>query len=295
MDFELWLQQRRQRAEQALTQTLTHAAAEPKLADAMRYAVLGGGKRLRPLLAYAAAEAVGKVTAATDAVACAVESIHAYSLVHDDLPAMDDDVLRRGQPTCHVKFGEAAAILAGDALQTLAFEILATAPLPDCSDQVRLQMLRELAIASGRDGMVAGQALDMAATGEQPGEARLGRMHRLKTGALIVASVVLGALSTGIASAGQLTALRHFAEAAGLAFQIRDDILDVEASTATTGKEQGKDQRQHKATYVSILGLAAAKARLAQVADAALAALAELGPAAEPLRLLARHLVERSA
>src|SRR5262245_52726503 len=195
---------------------------------AMQYSVLIGGKRLRPLLAYAAAEAVGGSAECAEIPACAVELIHAYSLVHDDLSAMDDDVLRRGQPTCHVKFDEATAILAGDALQTLAFEILTTAALPDCTDQVRLQMLRELATASGRDGMVAGQAIDMAAIGAQLPESRLGRMHILKTGALISASVVLGALSTGAATPSQLAALKRFAVAAGLAFQIRDDILDVE-------------------------------------------------------------------
>ena len=295
MDFDLWLKRRQQQAEQALAALLQHAAGEARLADAMRYGVLGGGKRLRPLLVYAAAEAVGPVTAAADAAACAVECIHAYSLIHDDLPAMDDDVLRRGQPTCHVKFDEATAILAGDALQAFAFEILATAELPNCNDRYRLQMVRELAVASGREGMVAGQAIDMTSAGLQLPEARLARMHLLKTGALIKASVALGALSTGMATTLQLDALRRFAMAAGLAFQIRDDILDVEAPSAQSGKEQGKDARENKATYVSVLGLDGAKARLAQVAAEADTALQELGPAAASLRELSRYLVERSA
>ncbi len=293
--FEVWLASRQHQVHQALQQILSNPAGEPRLEAAMQYAVLSGGKRLRPLLAYAAAEAVGGVADSADLAACAVECMHAYSLIHDDLPAMDDDVLRRGLPTCHVKFDEATAILAGDALQTLAFEILATANLPAVDERVRLNMLQELARASGRHGMVAGQAMDMAATGSQLTESSLSRMHQLKTGALITASVMLGALSTGLASATQLAALRHFAEAAGLSFQIKDDILDVEASTAVTGKEQGKDARQHKATYTSMLGVQGAKMRLAQVEAEAQAALQDFGAGAERLRQLAHYLAGRPA
>lgn len=295
MDFQDWLSQSQQRAKQVLARVMQEVAAEKRLADAMRYAVLAGGKRLRPVLAYAAAATISKPSAATDIAACAVECIHAYSLIHDDLPAMDDDVLRRGQPTCHVKFDEATAILAGDALQTLAFELLITAELPMCSDTVRLRMLQELARASGGFGMVGGQAIDMAVTGTDPGEATLSRMHSLKTGALIRASILLGALSTGRATGEQLLALRHFAGAAGLAFQIQDDILDVEAPSNQSGKEQGKDQRQHKATYVSMLGLDGAKSRLREVNEQAQAALQGFDAKADPLRQLARHLAERTA
>jgi geranylgeranyl diphosphate synthase, type II len=289
--FEQWLQQQQQRTQQQLQALLDNTAAPARLIAAMQYAVLGGGKRLRPLLAYAAAQAVGGDSRSADIPACAVEFIHAYSLIHDDLPSMDDDILRRGQPTCHIKFDEATAILAGDALQALAFELLASTPA--FSDALRVQMLRELATASGWQGMVGGQALDIAATGLPLAESGLSYMHSLKTGALITASVVLGALSTGRASVHQLDSLRLFAQQAGLAFQIQDDILDVEASTAVSGKEQGKDARQHKATYPSVLGLAEAKQRLNAVAARADAALNAFGPQADRLRQLAQYLVQR--
>lgn len=293
-DLRPWLHARRQRAEQALQQLLARRGVPTRLADAMRYAVLGGGKRLRPLLAYAAAEAVGGAADANaDIAACAVECIHAYSLIHDDLPAMDDDDLRRGQPTCHVQFDEATAILAGDALQALAFEALAAAA--DVPAQIRLLMVRELAQASGWQGMVAGQALDIEATGSLPVESSLSHMHGLKTGALIRASVLLGALATGLATFDQLDALRRFATLAGLAFQIRDDILDVEAPTAATGKQQGKDARLNKATYVSVLGLDGARQRLTQVAAEADIALAGFDARALRLRQLCRYLVDRQS
>jgi geranylgeranyl diphosphate synthase type II len=291
--FKQWLQQRQQQVQLQLQAVLADSAAPPRLAAAMQYAVLGGGKRLRPLLAYAAAQAVGGDTRAADIPACAVELIHAYSLIHDDLPAMDDDVLRRGKPTCHIEFDEATAILAGDALQALAFELLSSTAA--FADGLRVKMLRELAVASGWQGMVGGQALDIAATGAPLAEGALSRMHSLKTGALITAAVVLGALSTSLATAEQVESLRLFARHAGLAFQIQDDILDVEASTAATGKEQGKDARQHKATYTSVLGLEGAKQRLALVADQADTALQGFGPEADTLRQLARYLVQRQA
>lgn len=292
-DLRPWLLARRQQAEQALQQLLAQQQVPARLAAAMRYAVLGGGKRLRPLLAYAAAEAAGGSGTDADLAACAVECIHAYSLIHDDLPAMDDDALRRGQPTCHIQFDEATAILAGDALQALAFEVLATAGT--VSDGVRLQMVRELAQASGWQGMVAGQALDIEATGSLPAESSLSHMHGLKTGALISASVVLGALATDAANPAQIAALRQFAGLAGLAFQIRDDILDVEAPTAATGKQQGKDARLNKATYVSVLGMDGARQRLAQTAAEAEAALMAFDVRATRLRQLCRYLVERQA
>jgi len=299
-DLRPWLLTRQQQAEQALQGLLARQDVPARLADAMRYAVLGGGKRLRPLLAYAAAEAVtdkeaeaGSTNASADAAACAVECIHAYSLIHDDLPAMDDDALRRGKPTCHIQFDEATAILAGDALQALAFEVLATAG--SATEGARLQMVSELAQASGWQGMVAGQALDIEATGSSPAESSLSQMHSLKTGALIRASVVLGALATGVASKDQIAALRRFAALAGLAFQIRDDILDVEAPTSISGKQQGKDARLNKATYVSVLGLEGARQRLAQVATEADAALALFDQRAMRLRQLCCYLVERQS
>jgi geranylgeranyl pyrophosphate synthase len=261
----------------------------------MAYAVLGGGKRLRPMLAYAAAEAAGADYTAADIAACAVELIHAYSLIHDDLPAMDDDVLRRGKPTCHVAFGEAAAILAGDALQALAFELIAASPHLATGNGTRLRMLGELARASGAQGMVGGQAIDIAATGMRLNESELGHMHALKTGALISASVVLGALSSNVVTEDKLSALREFARLTGLAFQIRDDILDVEATSAVSGKQQGKDALHNKPTYTSILGLAGASARLQQTAERAEQALAHFGPEAESLRALGRLMIRRQS
>lgn len=291
--FQQWLLIHQQRVQQVLQHQLARGSVPERLRAAMQYSVLNGGKRLRPLLAYAAAEAVGGNAEAADIPACAVELIHAYSLIHDDLPAMDDDVLRRGQPTCHVKFDEATAILAGDALQALAFELIACSPQLGCGNNTRLQMLKELTQASGWQGMVAGQALDIAATGTLLEEQQLSRMHRLKTGALITASVVLGALSTNIATQDQIAQLRHFAQLAGLAFQIQDDILDVEASSADTGKQQGKDARLHKPTYTSILGMETAKRRLVQVAAEADAALRNFSQSATMLRELGHHLVQR--
>lgn len=289
------LRERQARIEAVLRQCLRRAAAASDLNAAMAYAVLGGGKRLRPQLAYAAAEAAGADYAAADIPACAVELIHAYSLIHDDLPAMDDDVLRRGRPTCHVVFGEALAILAGDALQALAFELLATSPRLATGNGTRLRMLAELARASGAQGMVGGQAIDVAATGTTLDEAQLGHMHGMKTGALITASVVLGALSSNRAGTQQLAHLREFARLTGLAFQIRDDILDVEADSATSGKQQGKDAQRNKPTYTSILGLTGARARLQQAAAAAERELAGFGPEADNLRTLGRYLLQRKS
>lgn len=260
---------------------------------AMRYSVVNGGKRVRPLLAYAACEALGGEAERADGAACAVELIHAYSLVHDDLPAMDDDALRRGQPTTHIAFDEACAILAGDGLQALAFEVIGNAQLNPQDAQTRLDMLLALTRASGSAGMVGGQAIDLESVGRTIDQAALETMHRHKTGALIEASVQLGALASGRADAASLEALRRYAQAIGLAFQVQDDILDVESDTATLGKTQGKDQAHDKPTYPALLGLDAAKAYALTLRDQALAALEPFGDSAEPLRALARYIVER--
>src|SRR5690348_8107780 len=259
----------------------------------MRYAVLGGGKRLRPVLVYATGHALGVPLDVLDASAAAVEIIHAYSLVHDDLPAMDDDALRRGRPTCHVVFGEAMAILAGDALQALAFELLAADRVQDPGAHV--EMLRTLAAACGSHGMAGGQALDLAAVGTLLTPDELDRMHEHKTGALIRASVRLGALTAGNTDAATLAALDEYGHAIGLAFQIRDDILDVEGDSATLGKTAGKDAADSKPTYPAILGMDASRARLAKLTDDAIAALAPLGGRARELVQLARYVAERES
>ena len=314
----------RERADRALAAALDDLhGTEPRLLAAMRHAVLLGGKRMRPLLAYAAGHACGADDAALDAPAAAVELVHAYSLVHDDLPAMDDDALRRGQPTVHVAFDEATAILAGDALQAQAFSTLARAPLPDAR---RVAMLAELASASGAGGMCGGQAFDLAATGGKKGgqshfsaeqlRARdpsvrkndsaplffrkndsdplffLERLHAMKTGALLRAAVRLGAIA-GDADAATRAALDAYADALGLAFQIRDDLLDVEGDSATLGKTAGKDAAQDKATFPALLGVDASRARLRQLAQAMPDALAACAGDTAPLAALGRRAIER--
>jgi len=264
-----------------------------RLYQAMRYSVVNGGKRVRPLLVYAACEALGGTPERAEGAACAVELIHAYSLVHDDLPAMDDDDLRRGQPTTHKAFDEACAILAGDGLQALAFEVLADARRNPQDAELRLEMSRTLAWAAGPAGMVGGQAIDLEAVGRRIDQKALETMHRHKTGALIEASVRLGALASGRSDEGSLAALAAYARAIGLAFQVQDDILDVESDTATLGKTQGKDQANDKPTYPALLGLDAAKAYALALRDQALAALESFDAGAEPLRALARYIVER--
>lgn len=264
-----------------------------RLYQAMRYSVTNGGKRVRPLLVYAACEALGGNLDQADGAACAVELIHAYSLVHDDLPAMDDDDLRRGKPTTHKAFDEACAILAGDGLQALAFEVLADRRRNPQDGDTRLTMITTLARASGPAGMVGGQAIDLGSVGIRLDQAALETMHRHKTGALIEASVRLGALASGRADDTLLRALQVYARAVGLAFQVQDDILDVESDTATLGKTQGKDQAADKPTYPALLGLDAAKDYALELRDQALHALRPLGEAAEPLRALARYIVER--
>lgn len=265
----------------------------PRLLDAMRYATFNGGKRVRPILAYAAAEALGGRVDAVDDIAAALEMVHSYSLVHDDLPAMDNDSLRRGKPTCHIAFDEATAILAGDALQCLAFEVLAASPAV-LAPAVRLELIRLLASASGTQGMAGGQALDLAAEGQTLTLEQLETIHVHKTGCLIRASVRMGALTVAAATPAQLDALDRYAHAIGLAFQVQDDILDVIGDTATLGKTQGSDQALAKATYPQILGLEAAQALAQSLCDQALAALETLDQRAEPLRALARYIVSRT-
>jgi len=262
------------------------------LGDAMRYAVLDGGKRLRPLLVLAASEAVGGNKAAALRAACATELIHAYSLVHDDLPCMDNDVLRRGKPTVHVKFGEADALLAGDALQALAFELL-TPEGDEIPAATQALLCRLLARAAGSQGMAGGQAIDLASVGIALNEAQLREMHRLKTGALLQGSVEMGA-ACGTVSAAALAALRDYGAAIGLAFQVVDDILDVTADSQTLGKTAGKDAAADKPTYVSLLGLDGARAQARQLLADALAALERSGLThTAALRALAHMVVDR--
>ena len=267
---------------------------ESRLQEAMRYSVIGGGgKRVRPVMVYATGQAMGATPQQLDGVACAVEIIHAYSLIHDDLPAMDNDNLRRGRPTCHIAFDEATAILAGDALQALAFEILAGDEQLNCSAQTRLDMIRMLAEASGSLGMAGGQAIDLAAVGQSLSLAELENMHRLKTGALIRASVLLGALCSPNVDAEKLARLDVYARCVGLAFQIHDDILDVVADTATLGKPQGSDQLQNKPTYPALLGLDGARKLALSQHQQALAALEGFDEQADTLRQLSAYIIER--
>lgn len=265
-----------------------------RLHQAMRYATLEGGKRVRPLLVYATGRVLDVAETHLDGPACALEMIHAYSLVHDDLPAMDDDDLRRGRPTCHKAFDEATAILVGDALQSLAFEILTTDPTMPDNIQVRLAMIQELAQAAGSRGMCGGQAIDIDATGQSMSLPELEKMHLYKTGALIRASVRFAALARPDLEHEVRSELDHYATAIGLAFQIRDDILDVEADTETLGKPQGSDAAANKSTYTSLLGLDGAKEKLAQVHQSALSSLERFGDRAEPLRVIANYIVERA-
>ena len=286
------------RIEQVLDRELASPdPATARLRQAMRYSVLGGGKRLRPILVYLTGEAFGAPLLRLDAPATAVELIHAYSLIHDDLPAMDDDDLRRGRPTCHRAFDQGTAILAGDALQALAFAVLAQPhqqPPGDSSAAERVLMLSTLARAIGIDGMAGGQAIDLQATGQRLGAAAIEHMHRCKTGALIQASVELGAIAAGLAPDPAYPALQVFGAEIGLAFQIQDDILDVTGETSVIGKKKGADAALGKPTYPSVFGLEAASHLAVQHRDRALAALQSLGERALPLQLLAHYVVDRA-
>ena len=282
------------RIEDVLDRWLPPAETHPvRLHEAMRYSVLGGGKRIRPVLAYAAGRALGIDPRQIDGAAAAVELIHVYSLIHDDLPAMDDDDLRRGKPTCHKAFDEAMAILAGDAIQALAFHILAHDPALVDDPARRLEMIDSLATAAGSRGMAGGQAIDLGSVGQELDIAQLEDMHIHKTGALIRASVMLGALSAPHAGPAQLEQLDHYAKCIGLAFQIRDDILDVESDTETLGKTQGADEALNKPTYPSILGLKASKAQALSLHEEALDSLADFGDGADLLRWVADFIVNR--
>jgi len=289
----------RNRIEQVLDRCLELPdAGTERLREAMRYSTLGGGKRLRPALVYLVGESLGAPLTNLDAPAAAVELIHVYSLVHDDLPAMDDDDLRRGRPTCHRAYDEATAILVGDALQALAFSVLADETLGNVAPATRLAMIKTLAFAAGTAGMAGGQAVDLAAVGQTLSVGAVENMHRRKTGALITGSVLLGALGAGIDSgspnsSSDWQALRLFGDEIGLAFQIQDDILDVEGDAAVLGKTTGADAALSKPTYPSTVGLPAARDRARGLRDRAIAALRPLGPRTAPLVELANFVVSR--
>jgi farnesyl diphosphate synthase len=281
------------RLEKSLSHWLPAADTHPsRLHESMRYAVLDGGKRIRPTLVYASGQAVGSSPELLDGPASAIEFMHAYSLVHDDLPAMDDDDLRRGKPSCHVAYGEATAILAGDALQSLAFYVLAHDNTA-ITDQTRRRMIEALALAAGSRGMAGGQFIDLSAAGQELDIAELEDMHIHKTGALIRCSVVIGALTNPELEAGVLDRLDHYAKCIGLAFQIRDDILDVEGETGTLGKRSGSDRSLSKPTYPALIGLDAAKQRADELHEEAMESLSGLGEPADPLRWISLYIIER--
>jgi farnesyl diphosphate synthase len=297
-DFQSWIAVRQSHFEAVLSELLPRAEIAPqRLHEAMRYAVLDGGKRVRPLLVFAAGELAGADASRLNIAAAAVELIHAYSLVHDDMPCMDDDVLRRGKPTCHVQYDEATALLVGDSLQTLAFQLLAEHHLSDDA-QRQLDMIKLLAAASGSRGMAGGQAIDLASVGKSLTLPELEFMHIHKTGALIRAAVLLGAHcgsdnQRGSVSAVQLDKLDRFGKLIGLAFQVVDDVLDCEADTATLGKTAGKDADNGKPTYVSLLGIHEARDMAQRLHREALETLVEFGDAAQRLRELADFIVLR--
>ncbi|GGJ09505.1 (2E,6E)-farnesyl diphosphate synthase [Halopseudomonas pertucinogena] len=290
--FDHYLSQCQKRIEAHLDSQLQNPLPQlERLYAAMRYSVMGGGKRIRPVLAYASGEALGVPVEQVDPAAAAVELIHAYSLIHDDLPAMDDDDLRRGQPTCHRAFDEATAILAGDGLQALAFEWISRTE--QWQPATRLQMTTLLARAAGPSGMVGGQAIDLGAVGRQLQQPDLEDMHQRKTGALIRASVQLGALASERADSAQMAALERYADCIGLAFQVQDDILDVEGNTQTLGKQHGADAVRGKPTFPSLLGLQGAHELARSLCDQAITALDDFADGADRLRQLARYIIER--
>lgn len=292
-DFQSWSKSRQIRIETFLEERLPVADCAPeRLHHAMRYAVLGGGKRVRPLLSFAAGELSNADEMRVTAVGAAVELIHAYSLVHDDLPCMDDDVLRRGKPTCHVAYDEATALLTGDSLQSLAFQLLAEQCLAD-SAQIQLEMIKLLAQASGSRGMAGGQAVDLASVGKSLNLPELEFMHIHKTGALIRAAVMLGARCGGQLHDEQLSSLDHYAKCVGLAFQVVDDVLDAEASTATLGKTAGKDADNGKPTYVSILGVSQARELAETLRHDAFQSLDTFGAEAARLRQVTDFIIQR--
>jgi farnesyl diphosphate synthase len=293
MTFEQWMRGTLDRVETALEHYLPGTDIAPaRLHEAMRYAVLGGGKRVRPLLCHAAGELTGASASAVEAASCALEMIHVYSLVHDDMPCMDDDALRRGKPTVHIQYDDATALLVGDALQSQAFVAL-TAESNGLNDSQQAALTRELALASGSIGMAGGQAIDLESVGRKLTRPELETMHRKKTGALLRAAVRMGALAGSTPSAADLAALDQYAAAVGLAFQVVDDILDVTADSATLGKTAGKDAQHDKPTYVSIIGLDASRELAAQLGRDAHAALQPFGTRGQRLAELADLVVNR--
>ena len=290
LDFSVWAAEKQARIEHVLNKNLPPADSNPqKLHSAMRYSALEGGKRVRALLCYAAAELCGTEADLADAGACAVEFIHAYSLVHDDMPCMDDDDLRRGKPSCHKQYDDATALLVGDALQSLAFDVLSQTNL-SAESSYQISMLRILAKASGSTGMAGGQAIDLASVGKALNQTELENMHHLKTGALIQAAAMLGGIQGDAQTSAAITT---YAKNIGLAFQVVDDILDVEADTTTLGKTAGKDADSNKPTYVSILGLAEAKRHAQQLYDNAINSIAPFGAQSLRLRELAAFITQR--
>ena len=294
-DFSKRLRAYRQSVETALDRWLPGPDTEPPaLHQAMRYSVLGDGKRIRPILLYATGEAFGLELKRLDGPACAVEMIHAYSLIHDDLPAMDDDDLRRGRPTCHVAYDEATAILAGDALQALAFHILAHDPDISANSKQRLGMIDTLAVASGSRGMAGGQAIDLVSVGKSLNIAELETMHLQKTGALIRASAELGALSADNVGPALFERVSEYAKCIGLAFQIKDDILDIEGDTETLGKPQGSDIAMNKPTYPNLLGMQGAKQAARDLYEKAIECLTVFDERADTLKKIADYIVNRN-
>ena len=289
--FDSFLKTSRERIEQQLEHCLPHKHSNLPLNDALRYTTLDQGKRIRPCLVYAAAYSLGAINSDTDHIATALELIHCYSLIHDDLPAMDDDDLRRGRPTCHIAYDEATAILAGDGLQTLAFEQLTQ--LTHASPTTALSLVHELAQAAGAAGMVKGQAMDLFATDTPVDLPYLETMHTHKTGDLIVASISMGAQSSASVDTQTLEKLRAYGRAIGLAFQVKDDILDDEGNTAVLGKQAGADQLHNKSTYTSLLGTEGAKAMLAELHTQAITALSSFDERADHLRGIANFIVSR--
>ncbi|MEM5536812.1 farnesyl diphosphate synthase [Neptuniibacter pectenicola] len=291
MDIRSLLNQYSERVDSYLKTCISQESIDPILQASMLYSLFNGGKRVRPTLVHMVNSMLGGDMRHADSAAAAIECIHSYSLVHDDLPAMDDDDLRRGKPTCHIAYDEATAILAGDALQSLAFELIAVDPYLNAEAKVAL--VKELSIASGYQGMAVGQSFDLRNVGKPLNLVQLEAMHQHKTGALLQCSVIMGAITSGKASQAQLSALTDYAKAIGLAFQVQDDILDIEGDSAVIGKPQGSDLAQNKPTYPALLGLESAKLKLQQLHDDATQALAPFGSAASELNALADFIVHR--
>jgi len=290
MNLALYLKERKQLVEAALSKSLSDESIPQALRKSMEYSLAAGGKRLRPVLVMAGAEAVGGDAQKVMPIACAIEMIHTFSLIHDDLPAMDDDDLRRGKPTNHKVFGEATAVLAGDALMAEAFSVLASAK--DSDPKLLIEVIRDVADATGSRGMTGGQQIDMESAGAKLTEADLTRLHGMKTGRLIGVSAVSGAKYCGAAKA-QIDALKRYGECVGLAFQIADDILDIEGNQEEIGKDVGSDVENDKATYPAIIGLDQSKRKAAALADQAVTALSVFDGRADPLREIAKYTIER--